>query len=182
MNRNISQDFEPYADEINNICTKVLQEVKYNAKLVGLVENNDWDSFTSPEFLQRIRSDIPISPFNYYVDFGGHVANKFQHILREIYPDYDIADSGYYYYPPTGYMSWHTNSNAPGKRVYITYSNGNSSFRYLDSDNKVQEDPDNVDAPTFREFDIPEEPNRMWHCVRSEDGDRISFGFRLTKK
>lgn len=181
MKKNIAQDFEPYIDEVNKICKKVLAEVKYNATLVGLTENHDWDSFTSPDFLARIKSDMPKSPFNYYVDFGGHVANKFQHILRKIYPDYDIVDSGYYYYPPTGYMSWHTNSDSPGKRVYITYSTGNSSFRYLTLDG-VQEDPDNVDAPTVREFDIPELPEKMWHCVRSEDGDRISFGFRLNKK
>ena len=131
MNKNISQDFEPYIDEIKEISLKVLAEVKYNASLVGLTENHDWDGFTSPEFLKRIKSDIPNSPFNYYVDFGGHIANKFMHILQKVYPDYDIHDAGYYYYPPTGYMSWHTNSNRPGKRLYITYSTGNSSFRYL---------------------------------------------------
>jgi hypothetical protein len=181
MNRNISQDFEPYIDEITDICKQVSKDIILNAKKIGLVENHDWEGFTDPSFLHNIKDDIPNSPFSYYVDFGGSITNKFMHILQKVYPDYNIHDSGYYYYPPTGYMGWHTNSNRPGKRLYITWSDGDSSFRFL-QDNEVQEDPDNVNSPTIREFDIPEPPDKFWHCVRSENANRLSFGFRLEKK
>ena len=178
MNKNINPEFEKHLKEIEEICRKdIVPQVLYNAKLVGLKEGYDYEGFTSVDFLQAVKDDIPVSPFNYYVDFGGHITNKFMHILQEVYPDYKIHDAGYYYYPPTGYMSWHTNSNRPCKRLYITYSDGESYFRYL-NDGKVTTDYDN-NGITIREFDIPELPNKFWHCVASENANRLSFGFRL---
>ena len=42
--------------------------------------------------------------------------------------------SGHFWYPPGGYMSWHTNAGAPGLRLYLSYARepGRSFFRYRD--------------------------------------------------
>jgi hypothetical protein len=47
-----------------------------------------------------------------------------------------FSDSGYFWYPPGAYMAWHTNSGAPGWRLYVSYAEepGKSFFRYRDPD------------------------------------------------
>lgn len=102
--------------------------------------------------------------------------NQLIHLLQEIYPNYNIINSGMFYYPETGYMGWHTNSNAPCKRVYIVYSDGNSFFRYIKDDKVITE----WDKPgvSIKEFDIKDGEEKLWHCIYSF-GDRVSIGFRL---
>lgn len=84
--------------------------------------------------------------------------------------------SGSFFYPDEGFMSWHTNNDAPGIRAYFTYSweEGNI-FRYrhpvtgeiIDSEDKV--------GWNLRAFHIdPKTP--LWHCVIANT-KRLSFGF-----
>ena len=48
----------------------------------------------------------------------------------------EVSCSGHFWYPPGGYMGWHTNSAAPGWRIYITHARepGKSFFRYREPD------------------------------------------------
>ena len=84
--------------------------------------------------------------------------------------------SGHFWYPPGGYMAWHTNSRAPGWRVYITHAEepGRSFFRYRDPDSGeiVTESDLEWNARAFRVD--PEVP--IWHAVYS-DTHRFSIGF-----
>lgn len=87
-----------------------------------------------------------------------------------------VANSGQFTYPPGGHMSWHTNSEAPGWRLYITRADepGRSFFRYREPGTG------HVVTSYDREFDIrlfcidPGMP--IWHAVYS-DTYRFSFGF-----
>lgn len=91
-----------------------------------------------------------------------------------------LSNSGHFLYPPGGYMSWHTNSQKPGWRLYINYAEepGKSFFRYLD--------PESGEIVTsydrqwnFRFFRIdPAKP--FWHTVYS-DTYRYSLGFRAIR-
>ena len=89
-----------------------------------------------------------------------------------------VINSGYFWYPPGGYMGWHTNLGLPGWRLYITHAQepGKSFFRYRD--------PDTSEIVTawdrewnFRLFKIdPKRP--FWHVVYSET-NRYSFGYNI---
>ena len=98
--------------------------------------------------------------------------------MKELYPDRQVVGSGHYYYPKTGYMGWHTNSNQPDDRLYITYASEDkkSFFRYY-VDGKVVTDYDNKGF-NFRTFSLSDKEPYFWHCVGSEC-DRFSFGYRL---
>jgi hypothetical protein len=87
-----------------------------------------------------------------------------------------VACSGHLWYPPGAYMSWHTNSRAPGWRLYISYAEepGKSFFRYRD--------PDTQDIVTswdeqwnVRLFEVRAD-KPLWHAVYSET-NRFSLGY-----
>jgi hypothetical protein len=95
----------------------------------------------------------------------------------------DVIPSGHFWYPPGGYMGWHTNSKAPGWRLYVTYSeeNARSFFRYRDPDTgKIVTSPDTgLNCRLFR----VDAQRLLWHAVHSET-DRFSLGYlpHLTSK
>ena len=87
-----------------------------------------------------------------------------------------VSNSGHFWYPPGGYMGWHTNSFNPGWRLYITYVDepGKSFFRYRDpSTGKIVTSMD--EQWDFRMFRVDrDEP--LWHAVYSET-NRFSMGY-----
>ena len=81
------------------------------------------------------------------------------------------------YYSPMSMMFWHTNSNAPGTRIYYSFSLDKSLFAYRDPDTgEVIEDWDD-EGWTARTIDVPKE-GLFWHSVWTS-GRRFSFGFNL---
>jgi hypothetical protein len=87
-----------------------------------------------------------------------------------------VRGSGHFWYPPGSHMAWHTNSGAPGWRVYINYAEeeGKSFFRYRD--------PKNFTIVTLmdkrwniRIFKISRE-SPLWHAVYSGT-NRFSLGY-----
>ena len=92
--------------------------------------------------------------------------------------------SGCFWYPPTGYMSWHTNADNGGYRVYANWvPEDNKSFIRL-------RDPNTGNIITswdkkgwqFRMFLCKEEPAEdvTWHCIYS-DTNRLSLGCHFYK-
>jgi len=89
-----------------------------------------------------------------------------------------LFQSGRHLYPRNGYMGWHTNSNVPGFRLYLSHVEaGNlSCFRYRDPDSgKVLSDWDES-GWNFRCFRTDLAP--FWHSVLSQT-DRISLGYGI---
>ncbi len=88
----------------------------------------------------------------------------------------DVLDSGHFLYPPGTSMGWHTNSGAPGWRLYVTRTDspGSSFFRYRDPrDGRIVTTTD--DTWNFRLFRITaDEP--LWHAIASQT-NRFSFGY-----
>jgi len=102
------------------------------------------------------------------------------HELAKIYPQSSIQLSGFFLYPKGGgYMGWHTNSDAPCTRVYITHveEGGKSFFRYRDDGEYVT----SWDSAgwNLRQFEVGSE-NHLWHCVYAEE-PRLSIGFRINR-
>lgn len=161
--------------------TKIYSKAKSLAKDIILKYkdsaeiNLDAKNNVSKQALPNI--DINVAINRNLIDLSNKgLNNKFIHLLKEIYPNYNIINSGFFYYPPTGYMGWHTNSEKPCKRVYIVYSDNKSFFRYKNKQGDIVTvwDKKGVD---IKEFDIPKN-NKLWHCIYSE-GNRVSIGFRL---
>ena len=76
-------------------------------------------------------------------------------------------------------MGWHTNSNTPGRRVYISYSSeaNVNSFNYV-KNGKIIKDYDDA-GWTAREFIVSDAPDKLfWHAVDAQIA-RISMGFRV---
>ncbi len=92
----------------------------------------------------------------------------------------EIRSSGFFLYPPQGYMGWHTNWQNPGWRLYVNYAEepGKSFFRYRDPDSG--EIVTSVDRElNFRLFRaIAQKP--FWHAVYSETY-RYSLGYKVSK-
>ena len=117
--------------------------------------------------------------FNCGVEVVGNV-QKSENIRKVLTDKYDlkVQARGQFYYPPTGYMGWHTNCGAPGERFYITWASEDkkSFFRYYDYEkDEIITDYDDKGL-TVRQFKVTEAEPYFWHCVGSEC-DRFSFGF-----
>ena len=99
-------------------------------------------------------------------------------LVQSAFPKNRVQLSGDFYYPPTGFMGWHTNHDAPCERLYINYASADkkSFFRYFEG-GQIVTDYDKI-GMNARKFTCPGEPPYFWHCVGSEC-DRISFGFKL---
>lgn len=169
---------DAYVSDIQAVIEKNLSSILVNSKHVGVRTDPDWASNLTEEALHKAL-DVPVSHNDNLISFerlGIH--KKITNTISEAFPDYTVTPSGFFHYPPTGYMGWHTNSDVPCKRMYITWTReaGKSFFRYV-QDGKVVTDYDDARL-TFRVFDITDKPPYLWHCVGSET-DRISIGYRL---
>jgi hypothetical protein len=75
-------------------------------------------------------------------------------------------------YPPNGGMDWHTNGDAPGIRIYASWSETGDSGMIWYKDNRIIIDYD-TKGLNIRQFTTP-----CWHGVWSKCY-RYSIGFRL---
>ncbi len=89
---------------------------------------------------------------------------------------FTVIPSGHFWYPPGAYMGWHTNSGAPGWRLYLSHAETErrSFFRYRDPDSG--EVVTSWDGPwNARLFRIRKD-KPLWHAVWS-DTNRFSLGY-----
>jgi hypothetical protein len=167
--------------ELSRIIEKNVQRILLSSRHIGVKTVADWKSHISTESLERtIDNDIPVSKDDNLINFSHlNISQKLVHVIQKEFPKNYVNVSGYFHYPNTGYMSWHTNADVPCKRLYITWTReaNKSFFRYY-KDGEVITDYDDAGL-TFRIFDITDKPPYLWHCVGSET-DRLSFGFRIT--
>jgi len=172
-------DFE----ELKYIIEKNIPKIDYHAKISGTKKCDTWENMVSEnELLNVEKGNIALSRENANIlSFSGlGITQKLIHVIERIYPQKTVFSSGFFLYPNTGYMGWHTNSNEPGKRLYITYvdKDKKSFFRYKDPvSRKIITDYDDLGF-TFREFTVCDKPPYLWHCVGSMC-NRYSFGFTI---
>lgn len=102
-------------------------------------------------------------------------------MARSLFPQFpglSVENTGHFWYPPGGYMGWHTNLRTPGWRCYISKTDapGRSFFRFRDPrDGLVVTSPDR--RYDIRLFNItPAAP--LWHAVYS-DTHRFSLGYKI---
>jgi hypothetical protein len=146
-------------------------------------------SACSPSALEKIEGDIEKAD-NKCLRRLVVPRNRLVPLVREmskIYPKCSIQMSGFFLYPADGgYMGWHTNSDAPCTRVYITHvaEGGKSFFRYrLNGEYVTSWDKAGWN---LRQFEVSPDgwegrkENALWHCVYAEE-PRMSIGFRINR-
>ena len=166
-------------NRIKKIIEPSVREIKFHAKRDGIKHEKHWESYISEEALNRISDkDVNVAETSNLYSFSSKITNNLLHILKEVYSNNSVFSSGRFYYPPTGYMGWHTNYEMPEERVYITYASeqNKSFFKYLEGD-KVITDYDDKGL-TVRRFSVSSERPYFWHCAGS-NCHRFSFGYRL---
>ena len=189
----------PFSDDTNKELCRLLER-NYNDIKAHLMWQNDVKKTvkTIPEWKDEIDRDSLMKVYSrkHSLDKGrtrnlNHVEGdvggqrlsndvvKIRKILEDKYGG-EVVVSGQFYYPPTGFMGWHTNCDAPCERFYITWASEDkkSFFRYYDYEkDEIITDYDDKGL-TVRQFNIPDRPPHLWHCVGSEC-DRLSIGFRV---
>ena len=139
----------------------------------------EWEKEVSEEKLISIKSKgliLDTSGNKNLVNFPRKHVVRIKPIIKSLFPDKIIKTSGFFYYPKTGYMGWHTNHNTASNTLYLTYSTGISFFRYYEGEKVITDYDDH--GFTIRTFELRNKKPYFWHCVGS-DCDRFSFGFRL---
>lgn len=139
--------------------------------------------YTSREYLQlqlQDQSDVAVAEKRNLYNFKQMKVNEaLVPFVQQMYPNLHISASGFFVYPANhGFMSWHTNSNSPGKRIYIAYveQDNKSFFRHYDAHSKQMITSWDAVGINAREFHVDSQ-DLLWHCVYAEC-DRYSFGFR----
>lgn len=163
--------------EAKKIIEKNYRDMLLNTRIAGARTVKDWADKLTLEYLNS--SNISISDETNMVSFEGlGVTQQITQLIQKLFPKQVVRPTGFFHYPPTGYMGWHTNRNDPCKRLYLTWTNeaNKSFFRYI-KDDKVITDYDDKGL-TSRLFEVTGEPPFLWHCVGSET-DRLSFGFSI---
>lgn len=79
-------------------------------------------------------------------------------------------------YNPMSFMPWHTNSNAPGRRHYFTYTQGEAMFRWQHPITGQTHEEIEIPGWTYRTFVISPSTH-LWHTIWTAQ-TRLSFGFR----
>lgn len=84
-------------------------------------------------------------------------------------------------YPPGGFLDWHTNSDHPGRRIYLIWNDAPGSFfRYKDPGSGSFHTVEDDVGWCFRTFVVaPTHMPPLWHCVYAS-GNRFAMGFRTT--
>ena len=157
-----------------------------NDRKKTIVEVPEWkDKINRESLMELYNKKEPLDMnntknlFNYNVATVGNAeqAENIRQVLRDRY-SLPVQARGQFYYPPTVYMGWHNNCEAPGEIFYITWASEDkkSFFRYYDYEkDEIITDYDDKGL-TVRQFKVPESPPYFWHCVGSEC-DRFSVGF-----
>jgi hypothetical protein len=144
-------------------------------------ENKDSQYYLSNEFLLN-KNIVDISEYKrlFHIISSYFDTENLEKFLKE--RNYELSEknvSGCFYYPPDGFMSWHTNYKRNDWRIYIVKSlEGDSFFRYV-KDGEIITEYDSK-GWSYRIFYVGDESNPFWHCVYGGSG-RYSIGFRLQK-
>ena len=178
-------EMEEIVKHLKPVCKHIKSFAMWdNDNKKNIIEVPEWKDYISHDKFLELSSRKPILDTNEsknmfkadQVGMENHI-NKIKNVLKTKYK-VRVDLRGRFYYPPTGFMGWHTNVSAPGERFYITWASedNKSFFRYYDDEkDEIITDYDDKGL-TVRQFTIPTGKPYFWHCVGSEC-DRFSFGF-----
>ena len=128
-------------------------------------EKGKWElSLTNPP----PENNLDVAETALYLNLKEEIKQKLYYSVPE---DSPLKYSNSMGYPPGGGMSWHTNGDYPGARIYASWSETGDSGMLFYRDGKIIVDKD-VKGLNMRYFLAP-----SWHGVWS-NCYRLSIGFR----
>ncbi len=127
--------------------------------------------------------DVNFVQLNPFLDYHKVAQSVIKDYLKIEGYEYSHA-SGCHWFPPSGYMGWHTNADEYGLRMYCVYAAEDKKSFFRVRDPKTKEVITSWDKKgwNFRMFLChTEDPdNYAWHTIYS-DTNRISVGFIFQK-
>ena len=180
-NIKIGDKFSQFLERVERRCISDKQwEFPYK-----IVQDPIWE--TSITLLEMIRSrgiiyDVPENSVVRSAAWAETSREKFdlrqvENLIKSKFPKC-IDNPVIGYYPPGGFVSWHTNYKAPGWIILFNWSEeGKGYFKYYHKYKLVTlKDKPGWNARVGR---FPSEPdNLMWHCAKTECR-RFSFSYRF---
>lgn len=113
---------------------KLLKEFQENASLDELIQ------VSSQEVFQAYPKNLKCYILEDYFSIG-EFSNNFREFKDSICEIYNLEVTVAAYYPPGGFIGWHTNENIPWHNAICTYSStGSSFFEYKVKDNIIRID------------------------------------------
>lgn len=109
-----------------------------------------------------------------YIDVDYSIKNQIWNDVTN-YSIHNICYQNCIAYPPKGGMSWHTNGDEPGIRLYVSLSENGDSGMVWYHNNRIIVDKDHAGI-NIRQFTAP-----CWHGVWS-NCYRFSIGFKIGNK
>lgn len=109
----------------------------------------------------------------------GEFSNNFREFKDGICESYDLEVTVAAYYPPSGFIDWHTNENIPWYNAICTYSStGSSFFEYKDNDQIIRVNDLQGWSVKYLKW---EKEDPVWHRAVSND-QRITVTFSSPEK
>lgn len=160
-----TEDYDP------ELPTSTIEQRLSEEQLLALQENTDTRFIAGDDANQIKFGNVRFSDLTQTLAHTLNTLLEPKRLMR-------LFQSGRNWYPPRGYMGWHTNANVQGFRLYCSHAavSGASYFRFQDPTTKAIVTSWDEAGWNFRCFRTDLEP--LWHCVYSET-DRISFGYGL---
>ena len=160
-----TEDYDP------ELPTSTIEQRLSEEQLLALQENTDTRFIAGDDANQIKFGNVRFSDLTQTLAHTLNTLLEPKRLMR-------LFQSGRNWYPPRGYMGWHTNANVQGFRLYCSHAavSGASYFRFQDPNTKAIITRWDEAGWNFRCFRTDLEP--LWHCVYSET-DRISFGYGL---
>ena len=106
-------------------------------------------------------------------DLDPNMIDELSNIINQ-----NLQISGCFLYPENGGMSWHTNNDYPGIRIYFSfaYKSNCSFFRYQNPETGEIITDFDKEGWQCRVFSVGGKQS-FWHCVQTLDSKRLSIGF-----
>ena len=139
-----------------------------------IVRRETFGDLQTPEGLQE-----KTNRYTYTRPFAEDILVRIIDKLKKHYNKSFVEHRGTFMYQPGGRCGWHTNSNAPGTRIYLTWAeeDNKSYFKYFDNETNQIVTKYDKKGWHVNKFIIPRE-GKLWHFVGS-DTNRKSVGFLI---
>lgn len=164
-------------DSLNKPITSKIFD-KLIDKLETTAELNEIIDIDSAEVFQAYPKKLKCYILEDYFSIG-EFANSFREFKENICEKYNLEVTVAAYYPPGGYIDWHTNENIPWHNAICTYSETGASFFEYKNKNNV------ITVQDLKGWSVKylkwEKQDPVWHRAIAED-KRITITFSSPEK
>jgi len=185
-------------DVLNSFSEEMLSKPSYNDekywtyRIPEDIEMGEF--FCSEEYLKEClsREELVGAPDRYFAQPISNMVRKDPELWEDFMQKvkYDFASEiGAHtsallsYYPPGGYVGWHTNYDASAYQVLFTWSeNGDGYFRYYDKERDEIVTIEDVPGWQCRHYYFGAENEKdlhCWHSAYNGSGQRITLAYKF---